>query len=359
MKSVQREFALPLALFLVVLGLYAAVTAAILTREGPELMLLVPLSGLLVVMLFVIGHDACHQSFTPSRRLNAWIGRIAFLPALHVFSLWEREHNGRHHRFNNIKGMDYAWIPWSPEEYAKGSLFRRMKYRAYREPGGVLFYYLFEIWAQRKILPRRSMVGTITLTQVLDTVLVWGFLAGYATFVGALGASLGRPALSAILLAIVLPFLIFNMMISVAIFLHHTHYRVAWYRDVEQWKRERGALYGTVHVVFPWLLRKVVLNIMEHTAHHVSPGVPLYQLQAKQDAVEEQDVVVWAFTLAEYENVCARCKLFDYGLGRWTDFRGNAMSDPLLGMRASRPERFSAGLAPAPVALSGQLSPAG
>jgi hypothetical protein len=37
--------------------------------------------------LFVIGHDACHGSLTASRLLNALIGRMAFVPSAHSFSL--------------------------------------------------------------------------------------------------------------------------------------------------------------------------------------------------------------------------------------------------------------------------------
>jgi omega-6 fatty acid desaturase (delta-12 desaturase) len=331
-----RELALPVTLFCVILAVYALTTAAILTFDGPELLALIPLSGILVVMLFVIGHDACHQSFTSSRRLNAWIGRIAFLPSLHVFSLWEREHNRRHHRFNNIRGMDYAWIPWSPEEFAEANFFDRLKYRFYRDPAGVLFYYLFEIWPQRKLFPRRAIVGTITRGLVLDTVLVWAFLAAYFALLTLVGMSSGRSPVGSIVLAFALPFVIFNMMISAAIYLHHTHYAVPWYSGVEQWKRENGALFGTVHVRFPWIFRKVILNIMEHNAHHLAPGVPLYQLERAQDSVAGHDTVAWDFTISEYENVCGRCKLFDYERGQWTDFKGNATSEPLLGLRAAR-----------------------
>jgi omega-6 fatty acid desaturase (delta-12 desaturase) len=35
-------------------------------------------AGFVTGRLFVIGHDACHQSLTPHRRLNKWIGRLAF-----------------------------------------------------------------------------------------------------------------------------------------------------------------------------------------------------------------------------------------------------------------------------------------
>ena len=310
-------------------------TAAILMADGLILLALIPLSGLLTVMLFVIGHDACHQSFTSSRLLNECIGRIAFLTALHVFALWKFEHNQRHHRFNNIRDMDYAWIPWSPHEFNQARPLQRLKYRFFRDPGGVFFYYLFEIWPKRKIFPRRSLVGTITVIHVLDTALVWVFIGLYFMSLASIGTSLGRSAIASITFAFVLPFLMFSMLISVAIYLHHTHYCVPWYSDIEQWRRERGALLGTVHVRFPWLVRKLILHIMEHNAHHVAPSVPLYSLERMQHSFEQSGMVMWSFSLAEYFAICTRCKLFDYEQGYWTDYESNATSEPLLGRRAA------------------------
>jgi hypothetical protein len=109
----KRGLVLPLALFCVILAFYGVTTAAILTTEGPA-------CGFLVVMLFVIGHDACHQSFTSSRPLNELIGRIAFLPSLHVFSLWECEHNRRLERMQHSVERSGA-VEWdfSLPEYFK------------------------------------------------------------------------------------------------------------------------------------------------------------------------------------------------------------------------------------------------
>ena len=63
-------------------------------------------AALWIARLFVIGHDACHGSYTPNKTLNKWIGRIAFLPSLTPFSLWEIGHNLAHHGFTNLKGRD-------------------------------------------------------------------------------------------------------------------------------------------------------------------------------------------------------------------------------------------------------------
>src|SRR5438876_8273233 len=85
LEASRRGLILPVSLFALIFALYLAVTAAIVMIGGWVSLALVPVSGLIVVMLFVVGHDACHQSFTSSRGLNGWIGRVAFLPSLHVF----------------------------------------------------------------------------------------------------------------------------------------------------------------------------------------------------------------------------------------------------------------------------------
>jgi acyl-lipid omega-6 desaturase (Delta-12 desaturase) len=76
-------------------------------------------AALWIARLFVIGHDACHGSYTPNKTLNKWIGRIAFLPSLTPYSLWEIGHNLAHHGFTNLKGRDYVWTPYSPSEFAR------------------------------------------------------------------------------------------------------------------------------------------------------------------------------------------------------------------------------------------------
>jgi omega-6 fatty acid desaturase (delta-12 desaturase) len=68
-------------------------------------------AGFVIGRLFIIGHDACHQSLTPHRTLNKWLGRIAFLPSITPYSLWDVGHNVVHHGYTNLKGTDFVWAP--------------------------------------------------------------------------------------------------------------------------------------------------------------------------------------------------------------------------------------------------------
>jgi hypothetical protein len=62
---------------------------------------LVVVNGHAIAMLFTVGHDACHGSFTPNRTLNAVLGRFALFPSLTPFIAWRYTHNYLHHSFTN------------------------------------------------------------------------------------------------------------------------------------------------------------------------------------------------------------------------------------------------------------------
>lgn len=229
---------------------------------------------------------------------------------------------GQRQAWNGIvRGLDYAWIPLSPDEFGRLGLLSRLKYSFYRDPGGVFFYYLLEIWAQRKIFRRRKMVGTVRAIQIADTILLIGFVVLAVAALITAGSWFDKGAWESVTLGLVAPFLIFNALISAAIFLHHTHPAVPWYATHDEWKQDRGPIRGTVHVEFPRLIRLIVFNIMEHNVHHQSPGVPLYLLSSIQTLANSDESVAWKFSIGDYFDICASCKLFDYQTSRWLDFK--------------------------------------
>ena len=89
-------------------------------------------AGFVIGRLFIIGHDGCHQSLTPHRGLNKWLGRIAFLPSLTPYSLWDVGHNVVHHSYTNLKGFDFVWAPLTREEYEALGPMGRVMDRVYR-----------------------------------------------------------------------------------------------------------------------------------------------------------------------------------------------------------------------------------
>jgi omega-6 fatty acid desaturase (delta-12 desaturase) len=130
----RRRVVLPIALFSALFAAYVGLLVLVLAMPTPLAVLMCVPCGIVIGMLFVLGHDAAHNSFTRSRRLNQMLGRVAFLPSLHAFSLWDLSHNRLHHRYNNIRGLDVAWEPMSPADYQRSGRLRRALYRLWRTP---------------------------------------------------------------------------------------------------------------------------------------------------------------------------------------------------------------------------------
>ena len=286
-------------------------------------------AGFVTGRLFIIGHDACHQSLTPHRRLNHWLGRIAFLPSLTPYSLWEVGHNVVHHGYTNLKGFDFVWAPLTAAEYAALSPLERWFDRAYRSGWGPGLYYMREVWFKRMFFPSRRQMPTRRRVFLLDNLLVSGFaLFGIGTL-AAVAHATGQALLPVLLTGALVPFLFWSAMIGFVVYVHHTHVAVQWHDERTAWSRAQPFVSTTVHLTFPFGLGGAMHHIMEHTAHHVDMTIPLYRLQHAQHTLEEMlpgRIVVQPFSWQWYFETARRCKLYDFERGCWTDYAGKATS---------------------------------
>lgn len=281
-------------------------------------------ASIFVSRLFVLGHDACHQSLTPNRLLNRWLGTVAFMPSLHQYSLWDLGHNRIHHRFTNRRGLDYVWEPLDPAEYAALPAWQRWRYRFYRTPVGHLAYYGIEIWWRKMFVPRPHEIGGYCRTYALDVIPVSLAAVLCPALIVALrlhwfGATWAGMA-PALLLGWIVPIIGFNIAMSAVIYLHHTHPGVRWTTGGPPPEREQ--LTGAVHVVLPGFLERTMHHIMDHTAHHARPGIPSYHLADGQTVLEKRlgDVIVEPWTPRFHLDTLRRCKLFDLRRGCWVAF---------------------------------------
>ena len=329
-----RNTALALGLVTLDLILFVlAIAATVSIRPAGLKILFGALAGLVIARLFILGHDACHQSFTPHRRLNAWLGRLVFLPSLTPYSLWDVGHNVVHHGYTNLKDFDMVWRPSTQAEYAAMPRWRRVVERIYRSGWAPWLYYLVEIWWKRMYFPSRKQMPTRRRVFVLDSLLVSGAaILWIATLLAAAHYS-GQSATVTILAGFVMPFLVWNGFIGFVVYAHHTHPQIAWYADKGHWAEAQPFVSTTVHLFFDPVLGvdmdAVLHNIMQHTAHHVDMSIPLYRLKQAQAILEARmpgRIVVQRFSWRWYFDTARRCKLFDYSRGCWTDFSGRPTS---------------------------------
>ena len=290
-------------------------------------------AGLWIARLFVIGHDACHGSYTPNKTLNKWIGRIAFLPSLTPYSLWEIGHNLAHHGFTNLKGRDYVWTPYSPIEFARLSWIRRQLERVYRSGVGQGVYYMIEMWWKKLFFPGRKHVAMRRTSYTVDSFMVAAFAAVWIGGLVAWGIHSHRSIISLLIFAFAVPFFLWNCLMGFVVYVQHTHPRVAWYERRDEWSANVGYATTTVHVKLARPLDGMIHYILEHGAHHVNMGIPLYRLkeaQARLSATLDERLNSQVFSWRYYWNTVRRCKLYDFAQHVWTDFDGQVTSVPVI-----------------------------
>lgn len=314
--------------------LFAAFVAGAVLFDAWWLQLLCGMAaGFVTGRLFIIGHDACHQSLTPHRTLNKWLGRIAFLPSLTAYSLWDVGHNVIHHGYTCLKGVDFVWEPLTQEEYDALSPMGRLLQRLYRSGWAPGLYYMIEIWWKREFFPSRKHMPTRRSVFIWDNVLVLAFAVLWLAAVVALAWGFGQSVWQAVLFGAVIPFLFWVTMIGFVVYVHHTHEKVSWQKDKTAWGKAAPFVSTTVHLTFPFRIGALMHHIMEHTAHHVDMSIPLYHLQQAQQRLEDllpSRIVVQRFSWKWYFDTARKCKLYCFEKRCWTDFAGQATSTPRL-----------------------------
>ncbi len=307
------------------LALFAASSALVMLAGGVVLKLLGTLGvTAATIRLFMIGHDACHGSYFSSPRLNAIFGRIAFLPSMTAFSLWEVGHNTAHHGFNNLKGRDQVWAPLSKAEFDAHPRHRQALERLYRSGLGWGAYYLVEMWWKKLFFASRKEIGSSRRKYKLDSLLV---SAGAVLWLGVVAIAAGATDQSFVLLvvlAMVVPFLLWNATIGFVVYLHHTHPGIAWFKNRQEWQRNRAYLTATARVRLPFGIDRLMHSIMEHNAHHLNPGIPMFRLRAAQQVLKDKfpDLCDYRLNWRTYMDSVRRCKLYDFTEHAWLDFRG-------------------------------------
>ena len=321
-----------LFLFVMDISLYGLAIAGTIFLENMMLRVACALfAGLRIGTLFLIAHDSGHDSYTSSRLMNKIIGRIAFLPSFHNFSLWLIAHNRSHHQSPNVKGLN-SWSPMSKAEYDSLPRWRQVLESIYRTPMGISLNYTIERWWKDKFYPYNRVVENHkNLSYWSDFALVVAYIIGFTAILVYSGLTLSHtnPA-EVLLLAMVIPFFFGNFLIGLTIYQHHTHETIPWFSSVEEFRAYGDQKDVTIHVKFPDWYNVISNNSMIHTAHHIDPRIPLYNLAKAQEVLYElegDDIINMDFSLFRFMDTMKNCKLYDYENHVWTDFNGNPTSD--------------------------------
>jgi omega-6 fatty acid desaturase (delta-12 desaturase) len=148
--------------------------------------------------------------------------------------------------------------------------------------------------------------------------------------------SVAKAALN-LFFGIIVPQAGFHWLMGFVTFMHHTHPKIPWYANRREYSYYRSQVCSTTHIEFPPLLDFVLHRILQHTAHHVDPTIPLYHLLGAQEGLEKrfQEIIHEPFTLRGFLLTLRTCRLYDYQSHRWLDFNCVPTSDTVFAEEAA------------------------
>ncbi|MFF7728851.1 fatty acid desaturase [Streptomyces sp. NPDC008001] len=284
---------------------------------SPHWLLWIPLwivAGLGGWGLHCIAHDCGHGSFSRSRKFNFAIGHVSLLPLIYPFHAWRHVHNLHHSHTNNLE-LDTDWRPVPAALYDRMPLHEKIIYhgtRTWAFWGGTINYwresgfrpgYFPKREARRDV--RRSMLFVLAVMVAYFVPLIW--FTGFTGF----------------LIYFVAPWLATHAWFSATTLMHHSSSDIPYLTN-EHWTRNASRLLVTTDFVYPKWLLFLTHNISIHTAHHVAPVVPFYNLQKAQKALKDAYpgmVREERVKLGQLSTIIRRLHFYDTESGFYTDFK--------------------------------------
>ena len=236
-------------------------------------------TGLVMWMNFVIGHDCGHGSFSRSQLLNGVVGHLTHAPLMVPFYPWAYSHK-QHHRFHQhrTKDMSHPW--WSAEEYKAvhpivrvlaldywvgtflafpGYLLLESKRfgtdGSHFWPGSRLFDNAPKAERRKCAISSAVCVGFLAATLLASGGSLYAWVAGYAA-----------------------PYLVFSWWLFTVTYMQHHSDETEVYEEGE-WNYVKGAC-QTIDREFGGFVDAVTHRITsDHVAHHLFSDMPHYKLQ--------------------------------------------------------------------------------
>jgi omega-6 fatty acid desaturase (delta-12 desaturase) len=327
MKFVKPSTAHGLAIFAVDIGMWAAAIAGVLFLTPLWAKILCSIvAGLKVANLSTLAHDMSHGSFVRQPALNRFLAVVAFLPGLFNCRLWIYDHHVLHHQRVNGKHRD-AMTPFSKGEFDALPAYRRRLERIYRAPFGLGFFVheIRERWLGVMFVPRADMPERARAEAWSNFIILAVYLTVFLALLAAAPLYSGTGSITAIILGLIVPQLIWMELAGFTGYIQHTHPRIAWSDIPAEQARVEAQETVSTHIDFPGWLKFLLHHVYDHAVHHVQPRIPCYRLGAAQVRLNEllgPVAVSNPFSIAWFSDTLRRCKLYDFENHRWLDFDG-------------------------------------
>lgn len=237
--------------------------------------------GTLCWSIFVLGHEAGHGAFSPSRKINTIMGVLLHGMILVPYRGWQRSHALHHGKTGHLRQEEV----YRPSRLGEESLFRKIIFRS-----GIFVLVGWPLYKLgfRNVTTYSPVKGShyLPTSDLYAHHLKWSWvasLAACALFLSiylSLGFIFGWGFFAKYIVA---PYVIYGAWLVFVTYMHHVSPEVPIY-DGSDWTSLKGAL-STVdrnYGVFNWLTHHVGDR---HVIHHLFPTIPHYHAAEATDAI--------------------------------------------------------------------------
>jgi omega-6 fatty acid desaturase (delta-12 desaturase) len=243
-----------------------------------------PLLSLFFVRSFIIFHDCCHNSYTPSKRINYIISNIL---GVIVFTSpnWIIDHNTHHLTNGNIENKENYFfnetIILTKKQYVSYNKKNKNIYYFYKNP--YIFFtivpLIYFLIAQRFIYIykkyKRPLKYKKTLFMITFDHLINNFGILYKIYF-VFKYNLFYHYIVSLFLSTTLLFMKF----------HNQHsYNPSYVVNDDKWSQKDSGIYGSAFTQIPYYLKYFFMGIEYHHIHHMNSKIPGYNLQKYHEEV--------------------------------------------------------------------------
>ncbi|OEH92099.1 fatty acid desaturase [Bacillus solimangrovi] len=223
----------------------------------------------LLVRIFIIFHDCCHNSFFKNRRANAILGTITGVLTFFPFYQWQHSHSVHHATSGNLdkRGVGDIWV-MTVEEYKAASSWKRLSYRLYRNPfvmfvlGPIYIFLILNRFNRKGARSKERMNVYLTNILIVGLIALLCYTIGWQQFLLVQG-----------------PIFMVSGAAGIWLFYVQHTFEYSYYEENSKWEYVKAAVEGSSYYKLPKALQWFTGNIGFHHVHHLSPRVPNYKLE--------------------------------------------------------------------------------
>jgi acyl-lipid omega-6 desaturase (Delta-12 desaturase) len=290
------------------LALLVAMTFALRVSVLLSLVLVVPAAAFLI-RTFIVFHDCTHGSFMRSRRANDVLGVALGLLVWLPYRGWQHEHAVHHATAGDLdrRGVgDIATLTVS--EYRALPRLRRIGYRLFRNP-----VIMFGFGWLLVLVVKPRFVASGSKPRVRNSVLATNVALAFIVTAACLTVGWRD------YLLVQGPVFVVSGAVGIWLFYVQHQFEDTYWQAHAAWRYDHAALEGSSYLKLPRVLQFFTGNIGFHHVHHLSVGIPNYNLQAAHQG-DERLASVPQLTLRQGFRA-TRLKLWDERHGRLVTFR--------------------------------------